>query len=103
MVFFTVTCCFCLGSQLECQFVFSWSSDKRDRRRFISFTIFGEYAKACYRVVGKKKDCVLFLKVHKHEIFFFYFYCRNRNNRVPRACNTRFLKIVFELAEIFDF
>jgi hypothetical protein len=35
--------------------------------------------------------------------FFFYFFCRNRNHMVPRACNTRFLKIVFELAEIFDF
>jgi len=35
--------------------------------------------------------------------FFSDFFCRNRNHMVPRACNTRFLKIVFELAEIFDF
>ncbi len=42
------------------------------------------------------------LKVHKHE-FFIYFFCRNRNLMVPRACNTRFLKIVFDSAEIFDF
>ncbi len=35
--------------------------------------------------------------------FFFYFFCRNRNHMVPRACNTRFLKIVFKLAEIFYF
>jgi hypothetical protein len=44
----------------------------------------------------------LHLKVHKHESFF-YFFCRNRNHMVPRACNTRFLKIVFDSAEIFDF
>ncbi len=31
------------------------------------------------------------LKVHKQNIFF-YFFCRNRNLIVPRACNTRFLK-----------
>jgi hypothetical protein len=42
------------------------------------------------------------LKVHKH-FFFFYFFCRNRNLMVPRACNMRFLKIVFDSAEIFDF
>ncbi len=42
------------------------------------------------------------LKVHKHEIFF-YFFCRNRNLMVLRACNTRFLKIVFDSAKIFDF
>jgi hypothetical protein len=35
--------------------------------------------------------------------FFKYFFCRNRNHMVPLACNTRFLKIVFDLAEIFDF
>ncbi len=35
--------------------------------------------------------------------FFFNFFCRNRNFMVPRACNTRFLKIVFYLAEIFNF
>jgi hypothetical protein len=35
--------------------------------------------------------------------FFFWLFCRNRNHMVPRACNTRFLKIVFEVAEIFDF
>jgi hypothetical protein len=40
------------------------------------------------------------LNVHKHEIFFFYFFCRNQDLMVPRACNT---KIVFDLAEIFDF
>ncbi len=42
------------------------------------------------------------LKVHKHEIFFDFFW-RNRNLMVPRACNTRFLKILFDSAEIFDF
>jgi hypothetical protein len=42
------------------------------------------------------------LKVHKHDIFF-YFFCRNRNFMVPRACNTRFLKIVFDSAEILEF
>jgi hypothetical protein len=35
--------------------------------------------------------------------FFFDFFCINRNLMVPRACNTRFLKIVFNSAEIFDF
>jgi hypothetical protein len=35
--------------------------------------------------------------------FFKYFFCRNRILMVPRACNTRFLKIVFDSAEIFDF
>jgi hypothetical protein len=35
--------------------------------------------------------------------FFFDFFSRNRNLFVPRACNTRFLKIVFDSAEIFDF
>ncbi len=45
---------------------------------------------------------ILCLKVHKHEIFLFFF-CRNWNLMVPRACNTRFLKIVFDSAEIFDF
>jgi hypothetical protein len=43
------------------------------------------------------------LKVHKHEIFVFKFFCRNRNLMVPRVCNTRFLKIVFNSAEIFTF
>jgi hypothetical protein len=43
-----------------------------------------------------------FLKVHNHE-FFFYFFCRSRILRVPRACNTIFLKIVFDSAEILDF
>jgi hypothetical protein len=42
------------------------------------------------------------LKVHKHDIFF-QFFCRSRNLMVPRACNARFLKIVFDSAEIFDF
>ncbi len=42
------------------------------------------------------------LKVHKHKIFF-YFFCRNRILMVPGACNTRFLKIVFDSAEIFDY
>ncbi len=45
---------------------------------------------------------ILLLKVHKHE-FFFDFFCRNPNLMVPRACNTKFLKIVFDSAEIFDF
>ncbi len=35
--------------------------------------------------------------------FFFDFFCRNQVLMVPRACNTRFLKIVFDSAEIFDF
>ncbi len=35
--------------------------------------------------------------------FFFDFFGRNRKLMVPRACNTRFLKIVFDSAEIFDF
>ncbi len=35
--------------------------------------------------------------------FFFYFFCRNRNHLVPRACNTRFQKIVFDSAEKLDF
>ncbi len=34
--------------------------------------------------------------------FFFYFFCRNRNHMVQRACNTRFVKIIFDSAEIFD-
>jgi hypothetical protein len=34
--------------------------------------------------------------------FFCDFFCRNRNLMVLRACNTRFLKIVFDSAEIFD-
>ncbi len=42
------------------------------------------------------------LKVNKHE-FFFFFFCKNRNLMVPRVCNTRFLKIVFDSAKIFDF
>ncbi len=42
------------------------------------------------------------LKVHKHEICCCLF-CKNRNLMVPRACNTRFLKIIFDSAEIFDF
>jgi hypothetical protein len=42
------------------------------------------------------------LKVNKHGIFFGFF-CRNRNLMVPRAFNTRFLKIVFDSAEILDF
>ncbi len=45
---------------------------------------------------------ILLLKVHKHELFFDFF-CRNRNLMVPRACNRRFLIIVFDSAEIFDF
>jgi hypothetical protein len=35
--------------------------------------------------------------------FSFDFFCKNRNYMVLRACNARFLKIVFDLAEIFDF
>ncbi len=31
---------------------------------------------------------------------FFEFFCRNRNLMVPRACNTRFLKIVFDGRDI---
>ncbi len=33
--------------------------------------------------------------------FIFRLFCRNRNLMVPRACNTRFLKIVFDSAETF--
>jgi hypothetical protein len=40
--------------------------------------------------------------LHKHDIFFIFF-CRNRNLMVPRAYNTRLLKLVFDSAEIFDF
>ncbi len=45
------------------------------------------------------------LKVHKHAIFFLTFFAETetRNLTVPRACNMRFLKIVFDSAEIFDF
>ncbi len=42
------------------------------------------------------------VKVHKHEIFF-YFCGRNWILMAPTACNTRILKIVYDLAEIFDF
>jgi len=42
------------------------------------------------------------VKVHKHEIFF-YFFGRNWILMAPTACNTRILKIVYDLAEIFDF
>ncbi len=34
--------------------------------------------------------------------FFFLLFCRNRNLMVPRACNMRFLKIVFDSAKIFE-
>ncbi len=34
---------------------------------------------------------------------FFWLFCRNRILMVPRACNSRFLKIVFDSAKIFDF
>jgi hypothetical protein len=34
--------------------------------------------------------------------FFNEFFCRNRNLMVPRACDAKFLKLVFDLAEIFD-
>ncbi len=34
---------------------------------------------------------------------FYTFFCKNRNLMVPRACKTRFWKIVFDSAEIFDF
>jgi hypothetical protein len=58
--------------------------------------------RSCDRRVGggrKMPDMALaLLKVHKHE-FLFYFFCRNRNLMVPRACNMRFLKIVFDLAQ----
>ena len=43
------------------------------------------------------------LKRYTSMKFFFAFFCRNRNLVVRRACNTRFLKIVFDSAEIFDF
>jgi hypothetical protein len=33
----------------------------------------------------------------------FPFFCRNRILMVPRACNTGFLKIVFDLGEILEF
>jgi hypothetical protein len=34
---------------------------------------------------------------------FFLLFCGNRNLMVPRACNTRFLIIIFDSAEMFDF
>jgi hypothetical protein len=40
---------------------------------------------------SKKSRDTVPLKVHKHEIFFEF------------ACNTRFLKIIFDSAKIFDF
>ena len=46
---------------------------------------------------------ILCLKGTQAWNFFFDFFCRNRNLMVPRACNTRFLKIVFDSAEIFEF
>ncbi len=42
------------------------------------------------------------LKVHKHEIFLLLF-LQKPNPYGPKACNTRFFKIVFDSAEIFDF
>ncbi len=42
----------------------------------------------------------ILLKVHKHEHFFFTFFAETEN---LWACNTRFLKIIFDSAEIFDF
>jgi hypothetical protein len=51
----------------------------------------------------EKKTIGGLLKVHKHDIFLKYFFCRNQIFMVPRACNTRFLKILFDSAEIFDF
>jgi hypothetical protein len=42
-------------------------------------------------------------KSKKARNFFKYFFCRNRFLMVSSACNTRFLKIVFNSAEIFDF
>jgi hypothetical protein len=59
-------------------------------KNFVDETVFNFFSKTTQ------------LKVHKHEIFFDFF-CRNRNHMVPRAYNTIFLKIVYELAEIFDF
>ncbi len=38
---------------------------------------------------------------HKHEIFYFIF-LQKPNLMIPRACNTRFLKIVLDFAEIFE-
>jgi hypothetical protein len=48
-----------------------------------------------------KKEC-RHARHNKHEIFL-YFFCRNRNLMVPRDRNTRFFKIVFVSAEMFDF
>jgi hypothetical protein len=45
----------------------------------------------------------LWLKGRQAWNFSKYFFCRNRILMVSRACNTRFLKIVFDSAEIFDF
>ncbi len=49
------------------------------------------------------KAFLRYLKGTQAWIFFVDFFCRNRNHMVPRACNTRFLKIVFDSAEILDF
>jgi hypothetical protein len=38
---------------------------------------------------------------HKHEIFYLIF-LQKPNLMIPRACNTRFLKIVLDFAEIFE-
>ncbi len=57
------------------------------------------FLRTCWREMffekhGSCLDSWKVLKVHKHEIFFWLF-CRNRILMVPRACNTRFLKILF--------
>jgi hypothetical protein len=47
------------------------------------------------------RGSAIFHLIHKHEIFLFFL--RNQIRMVLRACNTRFLKIIFDLAEIFKF
>ncbi len=60
-----------------------------------------------YIVKVNKRSCHHLLQINLKGTqawhFFKYFFCRNRNLMVPRACNTRFLKIVFDSAEIFNF
>ncbi len=100
-----------LKDGISCKEVSSSGSIMQNAKRLIPFKIRSLKCTVLTRVKAKNinwrrlgkgegKEC---LKVHKHEIFFCDFFCRNRNHRVPRACNMRFLKIGFELAEIFDF
>ncbi len=61
----------------------------------------GYCEKSVYPILFLKLIHFSFLKVHKHAIFFTFF-AETETLWFIRACNTRFLKIVFDLAEIFD-